>query len=170
MKERKITDLSANTELRREFRKTRLMSGATALVFLVCAGLVSVIKDTYVPVDGFTRAGWLQGVKNFLYLMAMFNILVIRYVVMRIYIAPGTRELPAIARRLATAGIASVLLSCLPCVYGLILFLLTGDAMDFYLLFGLSLIYFMMYFPRYKNWVSATEDNLKKTEEPCAVS
>jgi hypothetical protein len=100
----------------------------------------------------------------------MFNILVIRYIVMRIYIAPGTRDLPSVARRLATAGIASVLLSCLPCVYGMILFLLTGEAVDFYLLFGLSLIYFMMYFPRYKKWVSAIEDNLKKTEEPCAVS
>ncbi len=170
MKERKIKELSANTGLRNEFRKTRLVSGAVALVFMVCVGAVSVIKDAYVPVEGFAQAGWAQGIKNFLYLMAMFNILVIRYVVMRIYIAPGTRDLPSVARRLTTAGIASVVLSGLPCIYGMILFLLTGDAVDFYLLFGLSLIYFMMYFPRYGNWVSTTEDNLRKKEEPCATA
>jgi len=146
------------------------MSGAAALVFLVCAGIVSVMKETYVPVDGLAGAAWLQGAKNFFYLMAMFNILVIRYVVMRIYIAPGACDIPSIARRLATAGIASVLVSCLPCIYGLILFILTGDTVDFYLLFGLSLIYFMMYFPRYGNWVSTTEDNLRKKEEPCVTA
>jgi hypothetical protein len=113
---------------------------------------------------------YLQGIKNFLYLMAMFNILVIRYVVMRIYIAPGACDLPSIAGKLSTAGIFSVLISGLPCLYGLILFLLTGDAVDFYLLFGLSLIYFIMYFPRYKNWIATAEDNLNRKEEPCVIS
>ena len=146
------------------------MSAVAAVFFLICNGLVLWIKDTYVPFDGFNKFKYLQGIKNFLYLMAMFNILVVRYVVMRIYIAPGPCDLPSIARRLAIAGISSVLLSGLPCLYGLLLFLLTGDAVDFYLLFGLSLIYFIMYFPRYKNWISTAEENLNKKEEPCVVS
>jgi len=147
-----------------------MVSAVTTVVFLNCAVLVLWIKDAYVPFDGLAQSKYLQGVKNFLYLMAMFNILIIRYVMMRIYIAPGPCDLPSIAGRLATAGISSVLISGLPCLYGLLLFLLTGDAVDFYLLFGLSLIYFIMYFPRYKNWISTAEDNLNKKEEPCVVS
>ena len=156
--------------MRKEFRKALMASAGSAVFFLICAGLVLWIKDTYVPFDGLTQSRYLQGIKNFLYLMAMFNILVIRYVVMRIYVAPGPCDLPSIARKLSIAGISSVLISGLPCIYGLLLFLLTGDAVDFYLLFGLSLIYFMMYFPRYENWISTAEDNLNKKEEPCVVS
>jgi hypothetical protein len=54
-----------------------------------------------------------------------------------------------------------MLTSGLPCLYGLALFLLTGDLVDFYLIFGLSIIYCMIFFPRYKNWVSVVEE---KTE------
>jgi len=146
------------------------VSAVTAVVLVNFAGLVLLIKDTYVPIDGLTQSKYLQGIKNFLYLMAMFNILIIRYVVMRIYIAPGPCDLRSIAGRLATAGISSVLISGLPCLYGMLLFLLTGDVVDFYLLFGLSLIYFMMYFPRYKNWISTAEENLNRKEAPCVSS
>lgn len=96
--------------------------------------------------------------RNFLYLMAMFNILLIRYVVMRIYVAPGQIDFGEVARRLSKAGLMSMLISGLPCVYGLALYLMAGDLVDFYLLFGLSIIYCMMYFPRYKSWVSLVEE------------
>lgn len=81
---------------------------------------------------------------------------------MRIYIAPGPDNFETVLRRLSNAGVASMLISELPCFYGLVLFLLTGDLIDFYLLFGLSVIYSMMYLPRYKNWVSLIEESTEK--------
>ena len=91
----------------------------------------------------------------------MINILLIRYVVMRIYISPGDVDFRSIVKRLSKAGIASMLTAGLPCLYGLMLYVLTGDLVDFYLLFGFSIIYSMIFFPRYKNWVSIVEE---KTE------
>jgi hypothetical protein len=105
---------------------------------------------------------WIKGVRNFLYLMAMFNILIIRYVVMRIYIAPGDVDFGEVVERLYRAGIVSMLISGLPCVYGLVLFLLAGDIVDFYLLFGLSVIYCMIYFPRFSSWVSTAQEKGEK--------
>jgi hypothetical protein len=90
--------------------------------------------------------------------MAMFNILLIRYIIMRIYIAPGDINFMTIVKRLSRAGIVSMLISGLPCLYGLALYLLAGELIDFYLLFGLSIIYCMIYFPRHKDWVSLIEE------------
>ena len=120
------------------------------------------VRSAYAPFNGLApHHQWIQGARNFLYIMTMINILLIRYVVMRIYISPGDIDFTSIVKRLSKAGIASMLTSGLPCLYGLVLYLLSGDLVDFYLLFGFSIIYSMIFFPRYKNWVSIVEE---KTE------
>lgn len=96
--------------------------------------------------------------------MAMFNILLIRYVIMRIYIAPGHIDFEAVVERLSRAGTVSMLISGLPSAYGLVLFLVAGDLVDFYLLFGLSVIYCMIYFPRFSSWVSTAQEKVNKDQ------
>jgi hypothetical protein len=127
--------------------------------------LVEWISGANAPFSGFADYSWLPRLRAFFYLMAMFNILLIRYVIMRIYIAPGHISYKSVVDRLRRAGISSVLLSCLPCVFGFILFILAGDLLDFYLLFGLSVIYCTIYFPRYNNWVSLIEENLQGKQD-----
>lgn len=149
-------------KLRQAFNRVLRISAAIIAGLFVLAAVAEWVRSAYAPFHGFAaQYEWIQGVRNFLYLMAMFNILLIRYVIMRIYVAPGNIDFRAVSGRLTKAGIASMLISGLPCVYGLVLFLIAGDLVDFYLLFGLSVIYCMIYFSRYKNWVSLVEE---KTE------
>ncbi len=144
--------------LKDAFNKVLLVTAVVTAGLFLSAALVEWMKSSYAPFHGFANYEWIPRLNTFLYLMTMFNILVIRYAVMRIYIAPGPDDLKTIVRRLARADIASMLLSGLPCIYGLVLFLLAGDHVDFYLLFGLSVIYGTIYFPRYKKWVATIEE------------
>ena len=149
-------------KLQEALNRVLRISAAILAGLFVLAAIAEWVRSAYAPFHGLAPDHkWIQGVKNFVYLMAMFNILLVRYVIMRIYIAPGEVNFSLIVNRLSKAGIASMLTSGLPCLYGLALFLLTGDLVDFYLIFGLSIIYCMIFFPRYKNWVSVVEE---KTE------
>ncbi len=145
--------------LKETFNRVLLITAVIIASLFICAAIVEWIRSAYIPFHGFADYKWFPRLKTFLYLMAMFNILLIRYVVMRIYIAPGPDNFETIVKRLSNADIASMLISELPCFYGLVLFLLAGDLIDFYLLFGLSIIYCTIYFPRYKKWVSIIEEN-----------
>ena len=145
--------------MREAYNKVLRITAAIIASLFILAAIAEWIRSAYAPFHGIAADyKWIQGVKNYFYLMAMFNILLIRYVVMRIYIAPGDINFRIIVKRLSKADIASMLTSGLPCLYGLALYLLAGDLIDFYLLFGLSVIYCMIYFPRHKNWVSLIEE------------
>lgn len=51
-------------------------------------------------------------------------------------------------------------------IYGLVLFLLTGQVFDFYLFFALSLSYFYLFYPRYATWELVWQgDSEKPTPE-----
>jgi hypothetical protein len=57
--------------------------------------------------------------------------------------------------RLQTASLWTALLCEIPALLGLVFFLLTGITRDFYFLLVLSLILFLMYFPKKIHWQSA---------------
>ncbi len=145
--------------LKAAFHRVLLITAAIVAGLFVCAAAVEWIRSAYLNFNGFADYIWFPRLRTFLYLMAMFNIMIVRYAVMRIYVAPGPDNFETIVGRLAKGEVVSMIICGLPCFYGLILFLLSGDLVDFYLLFGLSIIYYMIYFPRYKKWVSIIEEN-----------
>ncbi|MEW6602008.1 MAG: hypothetical protein AB1499_13630, partial [Nitrospirota bacterium] len=147
-------------ELRTSFDKAVRTSALIAAGMLVCAALVEWLRTGYAPAAVTLNTDWTRGVKNFLYLMAMFNILISRYAVMRIYAAPGHIDIGTVSRRLYRASAVSMLFSGLPVIYGVVLFLICGDPVDFYLLFGLSVLYAVISLPRLKNWVMIAEENI----------
>lgn len=134
------------------------MSAVIAAGVFMCAAFIEWVKNSYAPFSGLVYFKWTTGLRNFLYLMTMFNILLVRYAVLKIYTAPGHIDFAAVAGRLYRAAAASMLLSGLPCIYGVVLFLICGDPVDFYLLFGLSVLYGLIFMPRFGNWVSVAEE------------
>ena len=153
-------------QMHHEFNRALRVSAATIAFLFICAAIVEWTKSICSASHCFTDYEWIQGLRNFLYIMAMFNILLARYVIMQIYSAAGHIDDRAIIRRLSRADIASMLISGLPCIYGLSLFMIAGDHVDFYLLFGLSMIYVAIFFPRTKKWITILEENLES--EPVA--
>lgn len=66
----------------------------------------------------------------------------------------ASQDMPS---RLATASIITSSFCEIPAILGFVLFILTGINRDFYFLTAISLILFIMYFPRYSFW----EDSAK---------
>lgn len=56
------------------------------------------------------------------------------------------------AQRLMTKSIISMAICESVAIYGLVLFLLAGSRLDFYLFTVVSLIFFGVFFPRYHRW------------------
>ena len=54
--------------------------------------------------------------------------------------------------RLFQAAVVTFALSESVAIYGLVLFLMSGNAMNFYLFMFLSLFYFWFFYPKYQDW------------------
>ena len=63
-------------------------------------------------------------------------------------------------QRLVSFTIISLALSEAVAIYGLVIFLINGSSLDFYLFLALSFVFIIVHFPRYSQW----EDWIKKIE------
>lgn len=68
---------------------------------------------------------------------------------------------PWLIQRLSTAAIVVYALCESIGIFGLVLFLIGGSSLDFYIFFFMALASFIIYFPRYRAW----EDWIKKEQE-----
>jgi hypothetical protein len=66
------------------------------------------------------------------------------------------------AQKLMTAAIVTYALCESVAIYGLVLFMIQGKSMDFYLFLLISLFYFGIFFPRYSAW----EEWMKERRNP----
>lgn len=83
--------------------------------------------------------------------VSVVDLAMIPYLRNRVLTAQNRAETPA-AGRLLTALMLSFALCESIAIYGLILFLLNGARQEFYLFFFLSLIAFIIHFPRFERW------------------
>ncbi|MEJ2070338.1 MAG: hypothetical protein P8X65_12885 [Syntrophobacterales bacterium] len=115
----------------------------SVFIYLV---VVEVLKRTLAPFAGladFTPAQ-VQTLKYIFVALAIGHFFVIRYV--QKILATVTVE------RLFQAAVVTFALSESVAIFGLVLFLLSGKAMDFYLFMFLSLFYFWFFYPKYQDW------------------
>ena len=112
----------------------------------IYALVVEVLKRTLAPFTGFggfTPAG-AQMLKYLLVALAFANFFIIK----AIQKVLGSRS----AEKLVMATVITFALCEAVALFGLVLFLLKGNAMDFYTFMFLSLFYFWLFFPKYQDW------------------
>lgn len=63
--------------------------------------------------------------------------------------------------RLAGAYIIIFILSEIVSIYGLVLFILTGNTNDFFIFMAISLFYFFIFYPKYADWERLLTQELK---------
>jgi F0F1-type ATP synthase membrane subunit c/vacuolar-type H+-ATPase subunit K len=112
----------------------------------IYAAVVEVLKRTLAPFAGFAELtpAQAQTLKYLFVALALGHFFLIRF--MQKILAASTVE------RLFQAALVTFALSEAVAVYGLVLFLLTGNALDFYLFMFLSLFYFWFFYPKYQGW------------------
>lgn len=112
----------------------------------IYAVVVEVLKRVLAPFPGFTTLtpAQVQMLKYLFVALAIANFFLIKFIQKIL----GSRSV----QQLVQAAIITFALSESVAVFGLVLFLLAGNAMNFYLFMFLSLFYFWFFFPKYQNW------------------
>lgn len=134
------------TELKKRYLAVNFMGLAMIGSVFVYALVVEILKRALAPFTGFASLD--QGAAHLLTYALMFLSLGI-YFVIRVIRKKLVAQSPS---HLPQAAIITFALCEAVAVFGLVLFLLTGNSLDFYLFFAFSLFLFYIYFPKYDNW------------------
>lgn len=112
----------------------------------IYAVVVEVLKWVLAPFTGFAAVtpGQAQMLKYLFVALAIGHFFLIKF--MQKILAADTLE------RLFQAAVVTFALSEAVAIFGLVLFLLTGNSLDFYLFMFLSLFYFWFFYPKYQDW------------------
>jgi len=124
-------------------------------VFLY-AVVVEVVKRYAAPFLGFAglTPAQAQMLKYVFVALALGHFFLIKFI--QKILASGS------VQRLFTAAVVTFALCEAVAIFGLVLFLLAGNSLNFYLFMFLSLFYFWFFFPKYQEW----EDKLRAQPSP----
>jgi len=148
-------------ELKTAYRRTAIIGGAMMSTLLLYAFVAFAIASTNDPFEGFVSledGGLLRNLFLGLSLLLVVTIHRLRSRTLRssdpsgrlATNAPGVRS--QLLSRLVANSIVTFALAESMALYGLVLFLLNGDSTDLYIFLGLSLLTFVMFFPKYHQW------------------
>jgi len=151
-------------EMKKGYLSTAFVGGSMVASVFIYAGLVELISRQYAPFSGFVE-GFEQTV---VLRYVLIGVSVITFAIIgplrRVLMSDKLATLSASKNRLATGPgqpfygqfmNASVIVYALcetPSIYGLTLFLIAGNRIDFYIFMGMSLVGFAFYFPRYSQF------------------
>ncbi len=118
-------------------------------------GLVELMKSKLAPFHGLYPVEDLQTIKNLRYLF--YGLSAASVILARLLQSLLLRKKPGdtpldLLNKLHRTSLIMVIMSELPAMFGLILFLLRGLVQDFYILLGVSVIVLFIFFPRRHAW------------------
>jgi F0F1-type ATP synthase membrane subunit c/vacuolar-type H+-ATPase subunit K len=151
-----------NVEYPPEFKKTlmtgRLIGAAIVSSLFLYFLVVVFLKAHFKPFLGVSRVQWLQTLRLGFFGAAAVVSILNRLINGRLLKNRIQGDFNRGLRSLFRASVISLALAEVPALIGLVLFLLRGLEMDFYVLLFVSLMLVFMYFPRQKNWEAYLQD------------
>ena len=140
-------------EFRRHFRPAVTVGAALVVSLALYLGLVEALRAALRPFRGFAPGGGGPSLRYAVFGAAAAVILAILVLRRRFDRSDGRKEGPAAGlRRLQTWAVLFLVLGEFPAVLGLGLFLVRGEASDFYKLLFASLLLTFINFPRAPAW------------------
>jgi hypothetical protein len=139
-------------EIGSALKTVSLVAVSTLVSLVVYLAIAEFIRARLRPFQGFAAVGNVQQLRFLFFggaIVAVLTIRVIRQVLLRGRTAGSVGEE---LRRLQRTSLVTIVLAEVPAVLGLILFLIAGRNVDFYLLLLVSIVLLFMYFPRQPAW------------------
>ena len=135
-----------DAQLKLRYLKVNFIGLALIGSVFLDAVVVEVLKRVLAPFPGFAALSPAQAqmLKYLFIALALADFFLIKFIQKIL----GVRSV----EQLAQAAIVTFALCEAVALLGLILFLLAGNAMDFYTFMFLSLFYFWFFFPKYQDW------------------
>lgn len=147
-------------ELKKAYRLATIIGIAMIASLFVYAAVVEIIKMNYESFKGFAPFPGIEILRYIFFGIAILEFFLIRYV--KNLILSGRSAVEGLPRqkrpfspnvqRLFTTAIVTYAFCESVVIYGLVLFLIAGSSLDFYLFMVLSLFFYAIYFPRYNQW------------------
>ncbi len=133
-------------QLKTRYLTANFIGLALIISVFAYAVVVWVLKWTLAPFSGFAalEPGQAQVLKYVFVALAIGHFFLIKFI--QKIMAAGT------AGRLFQVAVITFALCEAVAIFGLVLFLLTGNSLDFYLFMFLSLFYFWFFYPKYQDW------------------
>jgi hypothetical protein len=142
-----------DSDLKKAFRTTVIVSGSLAASLFIYALMVEVIRSQLRPFPGFVVSGFpRQTLLSVAFGDAVAAVIMVRLAGRTLLKVKPGEDLRLLTSRLSRAAVIISSLGGLPAILGFVLFLLTGLSRDFYALLFASLFLEFMYFPRLTAW------------------
>ena len=131
--------------LQQQFKTTNYIGLAMMASVFLYAAIVLAIDKGYIPYKAQPGAniGTFTNIKYILLVLAILQYFVIKF--FQKFSFKSVAYLPP-------GAILTFALCEAVSIYGLALFLLTGNSMDFYIFMLISLLYFYLFYPKYADW------------------
>jgi hypothetical protein len=131
--------------LQQQFKTINYIGLAMMGSVFVCAVIVLCIDKGYIPykAPNSKNVGIFTYIKYILIVLAVLHFFIIRF--FQKFSLKSVSYLPP-------GAIITFALCEAVSIYGLVLFFLTGNPMDFYIFMVISLLYFYLFYPKYADW------------------
>ena len=139
-------------ELRTHLRPAAMVGAAIVASLVLYLGLVEILRAVLKPFHGLAPSAGIQPLRLAAFGTAALIILAILILRPRLFRRDVREDAPAALRRLQRASLLTLVLGEIPAVLGLGLFLVGGNAADFYKLLFASLALTFINFPRRAAW------------------
>jgi hypothetical protein len=145
-------EIETTPRLSRMFRSALFVAAAVLAALPVYILAVEILKGRGVRLGLSLAAATANALRYGLYGAAVVAVILLRVLRgMIIRKRPGDSP-DRLAQKLLQASILTSVLSEVPALLGVVLFLVAGFYRDFYILLIVSLFLMFMFFPRYRNW------------------
>lgn len=147
--------MNPRDDLGRALRSATMVAAAVVASLAIYLALVEVLRSVLKPFRGFGGIASLQPVRFAAFGAGAAVVLLILLLRPRLYRRRAGEDTPAALLRLQKASVLLVVLGEVPAILGLVLFLLSGFARDFYTLLFVSIVLAFIHFPRRGAWEEA---------------
>ena len=151
--------------LKKAYRVAMIIGIGMIASLFTYAALVEIIKMNYKSFKGFAPFPEIEILRYALFGVVMIEFFFIRWIRSILlskrvnHVSP--EALPSMIQKLITTTVIIFTICESVAIFGLFLFLIGGNSLDFYFFMILSLFFYAVYFPRYNQWEEYISQGIK---------
>ena len=139
-------------DLKKAHKTSAILYGAFMFSLVIYLIVFEVLKSRIPDFQGMMEKIDFPWLRYAFYGLGLIQIFLIKFIRETATKSIATIDAKILVNHLQRMSMISAALCEVPVLLGLVLFLLSGNAQDFYILLVVSFVLFVMYFPRYTNW------------------
>ena len=143
--------MTANDKLEKTYRTNKIIGYALAGALLLYAVIVEILRFKEIN-PNLLNSAVLEKLRFIFVFLSFAAYFIINFVNQKVLVKKTADTPEKLLQKLTLANIISLVLCELPALFGLVLFLGSGNPRDFYLLLIFSVLLLYVFFPRYSFW------------------